>query len=80
MDVVVSSLAIHNVPTAAERARSIREIARIVRPGGRVAILYIAHVGDYARELVGAGFAIEHIGITPWIFPPTRELIARKPA
>ena len=66
VDVVMSSLAIHNVPTAAERARSIREIARIVRPGGRVAILDIAHVGDYARELVDAGFAIEHNGITPW--------------
>ena len=78
VDVVVSSLAIHNVPTAAGRAQSIREIARIVRPGGRVGILDIAHVGDYARELRSAGFTIEHDGITPWIFPPTRELIARQ--
>ena len=79
VDVVVSSLAIHNVPTAPDRARSIREIARVVRPGGRVAILDIAHVGDYARELRGAGWTVERNGITPWIFPPTRELIARKP-
>lgn len=79
VDVAVSSLAIHNVPTAAERARSIREIARVVRPGGRVAILDIAHVGDYARELRSAGWTVERNGITPWIFPPTRELVARKP-
>jgi ubiquinone/menaquinone biosynthesis C-methylase UbiE len=78
-DVVVSSLAIHNVPSGAERLSSIREIARVVRPGGRVAILDIAHVGDYARELRKAGFVVEHNGITPWIFPPTRELVARRP-
>lgn len=79
VDVVVSSLAIHNVPSAAERASSIREIARVVRPGGRVAILDIAHVSDYARELRNAGFVVERNGITPWIFPPTRELVARRP-
>ncbi len=79
IDVVVSSLAIHNVATAADRASSIREIARVVRPGGRVGILDIAHVGAYASELRKAGFVVEHNGITPWIFPPTRELVARRP-
>ena len=79
IDVVVSSLAIHNVPTAAERAQSIREIARVVRPGGRVALLDIAHVGAYAHELRLAGWTVERSGLTPWIFPPTRELVARKP-
>ena len=78
VDVVVSSLAIHNVDTEQDRAISIREIARVVRPGGRVAILDIAHVGDYARELRRAGFVVERNGVTPWIFPPTRELVARK--
>ena len=79
VDVVVSSLAIHNVPTAAERAGAIREIVRVVRPGGRAAIMDIAHVGNYAREFRGAGWTIERRGITPWIFPPTQELVARKP-
>ena len=79
VDVVVTGLAIHNVPTAAERAQSIREIARVVRPGGRVALLDIAHVGAYAHELRLAGWTVERSGLTPWIFPPTRELVARKP-
>ncbi|MEP6617724.1 MAG: methyltransferase domain-containing protein [bacterium] len=79
VDVVVSSLAIHNVPTAEERAQSIREIARVVKPGGRVALLDIAHVGAYAHELRVAGWTIERSGLCPWIFPPTRELVARKP-
>ena len=80
IDVVVSSLAIHNVPSAAEREQSIQEIARVVRPGGSVGILDIAHVGHYARVLEKSGWTIERLGVTPWIFPPTRELIARKPA
>ena len=79
MDVVVSSLAIHNVPTAVERAQTIREMARVVRPGGRIGLLDIAHVGAYAHELRLAGWTVERSGFTPWIFPPTRELIARKP-
>ena len=79
IDVIVSSLAIHNVPSAAERERSIREIARVVRPGGSVGILDIAHVGHYARVLEKSGWTIDRLGITPWIFPPTRELIARRP-
>lgn len=79
IDVVVSSLAIHNVPSAAERAVAVREIARVVRPGGSAGILDIAHVGDYARVLKSHGWTIERSGFTPWIFPPTRELVARKP-
>ena len=80
IDVVISSLAIHNVPTAAERDQSIREIARVVRPGGSVGILDIAHVRDYARVLEISGWTVERLRVTPWIFPATRELIARKPA
>ena len=79
MDVAVSSLAIHNVPSASARAKAVHEIARVVRPGGRVALLDIANVGAYADELRALGWIIEHTGYTPWIFPPTRELVARRP-
>lgn len=79
VDVVVSSLAMHNVSTRVDRARSIREMARVVRPGGRIGLLDIAHVGDYARVLRESGWQVERNGVSPWIFPPTRELVARKP-
>ena len=79
VDVVVSSLAVHNVSTQVDRRRSIREMARVVRPGGRIGLLDIAHVGDYARVLRESGWQVERMGVTPWIFPPTRELVARKP-
>ena len=79
IDTVVSSLAIHNLSSVSERARAIQEIVRVVRPGGRAGILDIAYVGDYARDLTRAGWTIEHRGLTPWIFPPTQVLVARKP-
>lgn len=80
VDVVVSSLAIHNLPSAVERERAVVEIVRVLRAGGRVALLDIAHVADYARVLRANGCAIEHSALVPTIFPPTRELMARKSA
>lgn len=79
VDVVVSSLAIHNIPDAAGRATACREMVRVLRPGGRVGILDIANISAYAKSFRAAGLAVEHTGFTPWIFPPTRELVVRKP-
>lgn len=78
VDVVVSSLAIHNLPTASDRERAIAEIVRVLRPGGVVGLLDIAHIGDYARALQARECVVEQIGFVPTIFPPTRELRARK--
>jgi arsenite methyltransferase len=76
--VVVSSLAIHNLPTAAERERAIAEIVRVLRPRGVVALFDIAHVGEYARTFKKLGCVVEQMGFVPSMFPPTRELMARK--
>jgi arsenite methyltransferase len=80
VDVVVSSLAVHNLPTDADRATAIGEMVRVLVPGGRLALLDIAHVGAYAAELRRLGCVVERVGFSPWIFPPTRELFARRPA
>jgi SAM-dependent methyltransferase len=79
VDVVVSSLAIHNVTGADERRKAIREIVRVLKPGGRVGILDIAHVRDYAKEFREAGMSkVAPQGFTLWIYPPTRVLTAVK--
>ena len=78
-DAVVSSLAIHNVKGREDRRRAIEEIVRVLRPDGEVAILDIAHVGQYAEDLAGAGArAVERPRWSPWIFPPSRVVRARK--
>jgi ubiquinone/menaquinone biosynthesis C-methylase UbiE len=54
-DVVVSSWAIHNVPSAEARAAACREIVRVLKPGGRVAILDLFNTGEYAQVFTAAG-------------------------
>ena len=65
---VVSSLAIHNVPSSGDRAQAIREIVRVLKPGGRIGILDIANVGAYADELRSNGCTIEPSG---WCATPS---------
>ena len=48
-DVVVSRAAIHNIYEAAGREQAIREIARVLKPGGRAVIDDIRHLHEYAR-------------------------------
>jgi SAM-dependent methyltransferase len=56
-DVVLSGLALHNIPDREGRRLAVREIARVLRPGGRVAIVDIQSTGDYARVLRECGLA-----------------------
>jgi arsenite methyltransferase len=57
-DVVVSSLAIHNVPGAGERARALREAARVLKKDGKLAIADIRYTRAYASELEACGLKI----------------------
>jgi len=50
-DVVVSSLAIHNIKDKAGRAKAIDEAVRVLRPGGRLAIVDISAVDEYQHRL-----------------------------
>jgi len=64
-DVIVSSLAIHNINGADERAKAIAEIARIAKPGGRVVLVDINFTRAYAAELAKHGVAASVRGLGP---------------
>jgi arsenite methyltransferase len=71
-DVVVSSLAIHNIKGDNERARAIREADRVCKAGGRVLIVDISKGADYAKLLREQGYAVTHrpVGWRMWFGGP----------
>lgn len=80
MDVVVSSLAIHNVPDRDGRAKAIREIVRVLKPKGRLAIQDIRNTDEYAKTLKDFGWRdVKLSGLSFMIFPPIRIVTGRKP-
>ncbi len=79
-DVVLSSLALHNIHDREEREGALRELTRVLKPGGRLTIVDIWDTGEYARVLREGGMEdILRSGLRFDIFPPVREVTARKP-
>ncbi len=54
-DLVVSSLAIHNLASDADRARALDEAWRVLAPGGRLVIADIQATQSYAARLTALG-------------------------
>jgi len=79
-DVAVASMAIHNIPSAAGRAKAIREIARVLKPGGRVALQDLMATSEYAQTLSELGWqGVKRSGLNLALWPPVRIVMGRKP-
>ncbi len=79
-DVVVSSLVIHHVPRG-ETNKALLEIVRVLKPGGRVAMLEIfSQVSAYSEVFRKAGMTdIKLAWVRSGIIFGIRTLVARKP-
>lgn len=85
VDLVVSSLAVHNIKSAEDRDTAIRQAARVLRPGGRLVIADIANVRRYAGVLAEAGLGpveVHDLGWRMWYGPGFGAHVVRadKPA
>lgn len=83
-DLVTASLSIHNIPTVAGRAKAVSEAWRVLAGGGRLVIVDISKVREYAaslQTLAAADLQVRPAGWRMWWSGPwmaTRILTARK--
>jgi len=85
VDVIVSSLAIHNIRDRAGRRRALNEAVRVLRPGGRLTIADLWETNNHAaqlRELRWRNVRRRNLGWRMWYGGPwfsTRLVTATKP-
>ena len=80
VDAAVASLSIHNIPDQAGRAQAIREIHRVLKPGGQIALLDFMATEEYVGTLKSLGWkSIQPSAQSFWMFPPVRIVRGRKP-
>jgi SAM-dependent methyltransferase len=79
-DVAMSALAIHNFADQEDREKIVRELWRLLKPGGRLLILDVMHVGEYASVLSAAG--AQDVTVTShgflWCLPTKSVRAAKK--
>ncbi|MEU7886052.1 class I SAM-dependent methyltransferase [Microbispora bryophytorum] len=67
-DLVVSSLAIHNIPQEEGRAEAVREAFRVLKPGGLLRIADFRNARRYAEVLTECGAADVEVYDLGWRF------------
>ncbi|HUJ50588.1 MAG TPA: class I SAM-dependent methyltransferase [Bryobacteraceae bacterium] len=75
-DVILSNQCLHNIPSDSERDEACAEIARVLKPGGKIVLSDFIHTKHYAEEFRKAGLEVQLQG---W-YPLLRIVYATKPA
>jgi ubiquinone/menaquinone biosynthesis C-methylase UbiE len=84
-DLIVSSIAVHNVPGQDRRDQAIAEMVRVLRPGGRIALADLRNITRYRDRLITLEMqdvTVRDLGWQmwwggPWV--PTKLVTARRP-
>ena len=79
-DVVVSSLALHNIEDREGRDQAVREMWRVLKPGGKLVIHDIFKTGEYAEVLRNQGAKSVELSPMSWLWcVPARTVTAHNP-
>lgn len=80
-DLIVSSWALHNISSLKERRRALDEIDRVLKEGGRVALMDIYYTKEYADYFIEKGYRKVHtLGPRYTFGNPTYLVLAEKPS
>lgn len=79
-DIVMSNLVIHNIVNTREREKAIKEMVRVLKPGGTLIIQDFQYTKKYQEILQQHTdvTAIFRSGLQWWMFPPVRLVTAKK--
>lgn len=78
-DVVVSSLVFHNINNQEERKQALGEVVRVLKPGGKFAILDFQNVRGYVQVFAEFQSTDEPFFDPSYnIFPPVHIVIGQK--
>lgn len=80
VDVILSALSLHKLLKKKDRIVAFKEIARVLKQGGRIGIIDAGNGGEYSRVLREVGLSdisVHRIRFSS--FPPFHVVLARKP-
>lgn len=80
VDVILSALSLHRLVRKKDRVLAFKEIARVLKQGGRVGIIDTGYGGEYSKALLEVGLSdisVRRIRFSS--FPPFQVVLARKP-
>ena len=78
-DAVISMSVIHNIHPQDRRDQALRELMRVLKPGGRIAIFDLLNTSRYAEVLRRAGLDVRSLRRDRLWLLPCDSLLARKP-
>ena len=78
-DVVVASLSVHNIESQEGRYQAVQEMTRVLKPGGKVALMEIFHVKQIAGYLRQSGMQDVRVSGPRFLhYPPARTVAGSK--